>query len=186
MSHSHDSLTRLSKYLSLVLRHHPEKIHLSIDEHGWADAQELIDNTLAAGRFDLSRDVLEEIVRTDSKQRYSWSEDGRRIRANQGHSIPVDLELAPQTPPDVLYHGTGQKSVPSIQRQGLLHMQRLYVHLSRDIDTAVTVGRRHGACAVFRVDAAQMARDGFPFYQSVNRVWLTGHVPARYLHLLDG
>ena len=186
MSRSQDPLTRLSKFISLILRHHPEAIGIVIDEHGWADTQELLDGINATGKHRISLPVLEEIVRTDSKQRYSFSEDRRKIRANQGHSIPVDLELSPKMPPAVLYHGTGLKYVPSIERQALLHMRRLYVHLSRDIDTAVAVGQRHGTCFVYRVDAAQMARDGLLFYESVNHVWLTEHVPARYLHPIDG
>ena len=177
---------RLSRYLSLVLRHHPEAAGITLRREGaWAEVDALLRGAKRAGK-PLDLPLLEKIVREDGKQRYSFSPDHRYIRANQGHSIPVDLELSPKMPPAVLYHGTGLKYVPSIERQGLLHMRRLYVHLSRDIDTAVAVGQRHGTCFVYRVDAAQMARDGLLFYESVNHVWLTEHVPARYLHPIDG
>ena len=181
-----DNLTRLSKVLAKALRHKPEFIGITIERLGaWTDVDRLITAMCEHG-FSIDMPTLEQIVATDGKQRYSFSEDRRKIRANQGHSIPVDLELSPKMPPAVLYHGTGLKYVPSIERQGLLHMRRLYVHLSRDIDTAVAVGQRHGTCFVYRVDAAQMARDGLLFYESVNHVWLTEHVPARYLHPIDG
>lgn len=173
------NLKSVSKYLSLLLRHHPEKAGITLDEHGWADVEELIAGMKKTQRFDL--EMLKEIVRTDEKQRYSFSEDGRLIRANQGHSIPVDVELPVVEPPQYLWHGTAEKSVASIEKSGLLPMSRLYVHLSADRETAVKVGSRHGKVVVYRVLSGQMARQGHVFYRSVNGVWLVKHVPADYL-----
>lgn len=169
----------VSKYLSLLLRHHPEKAGITLDEHGWADVEELIAGIKKTQRFDL--EMLKEIVRTDEKQRYSFSEDGRLIRANQGHSIPVDVELPVVEPPQYLWHGTAEKSVASIEKSGLLPMSRLYVHLSADRETAVKVGSRHGKVVVYRVLSGQMARQGHVFYRSVNGVWLVKHVPTDFL-----
>ncbi|MBQ3389720.1 MAG: RNA 2'-phosphotransferase [Firmicutes bacterium] len=168
-----------SKYISLILRHRPEAIGITLDEHGWANVDELIEGIRRTRPF--SMEMLEEIVRTDSKQRYSFSEDRTLIRANQGHSIPVDVELERKTPPRVLYHGTGEKYTASIDAQGLLPKSRLYVHLSPDEATAVNVGRRHGRPVVYEVLAEEMERDGFAFFLSVNGVWLTKTVPAEYL-----
>ena len=173
------SLNKTSKFISLILRHRPEVIGIELDEHGWADVGELIAGVAKSRAFDM--EMLEEIVRTDSKQRYSFNEDRTLIRANQGHSIPVDVELEQKEPPEVLYHGTGEKFVSSIDRQGLLPKSRLYVHLSPDEATARNVGRRHGKPVVYEVMAGQMARDGKAFFLSVNGVWLTKAVPAEYL-----
>ena len=126
-------------------------------------------------------EMLEEIVKTDNKQRYSFNEDKTLIRANQGHSIPVDVELEEKTPPDILYHGTGLKYTESIDRQGLIPKSRLYVHLSADYDTAVKVGQRHGKPVVYQVKAGKMTADGYKFYLSVNGVWLTKRVLPEYL-----
>ena len=172
-------LTDTSKFLSLILRHKPETIGIKLDEHGWADVSELISGISKTRPFDMK--MLEEIVRTDSKQRYSFNEDKTLIRANQGHSIPVDVELEKKTPPEFLYHGTGEKFVSSIDKEGLLSKSRLYVHLSKDTDTAVKVGSRHGKPVVYRVAAGKMADDGYEFLLSVNGVWLTKAVPAEYL-----
>lgn len=172
-------LTDTSKFLSLILRHKPETIEIKLDEHGWADVSELISGISKTRPFDMK--MLEEIVRTDNKQRYSFNEDKTLIRANQGHSIPVDVELEKKTPPEFLYHGTGEKFVSSIDKEGLLSKSRLYVHLSKDIDTAVKVGSRHGKPVVYRVAAGKMADDGYEFFLSVNGVWLTKAVPAEYL-----
>ena len=172
----------IGKFISLILRHHPEAIGIKLDEHGWARTEELIAGVAKTRPFDMQR--LEEIVRTDSKQRYSFNEDKTLIRANQGHSIPVDVELKQKTPPDVLWHGTGEKYVESINKMGLIPKSRLYVHLSKDYETAKTVGSRHGKPVVYRVNAKQMAEDGYPFYLSVNGVWLTKEVPVQYLSIL--
>ena len=173
------SLRDTSKFLSLLLRHKPQLVGLELDEHGWADVDDLIRRVNR--KRPLDRATLEQIVAADEKQRYSFSADGKLIRANQGHSIPVDVELAESEPPKILYHGTGEKSVASIRAQGLLKMSRLYVHLSADIDTAVKVGRRHGKPKVFRVRSDIMFAAGYKFFRSVNGVWLTEHVPAEFL-----
>ena len=175
-------LTDTSKFLSLILRHKPETIGIKLDEHGWADVSELISGISKTRPFDMK--MLEEIVRTDNKQRYSFNEDKTLIRANQGHSIPVDVELEKKTPPEFLYHGTGEKFVSSIDKEGLLSKSRLYVHLSKDTETAVKVGSRHGKPVVYRVEAGKMADDGYEFFLSVNGVWLTKAVPAEYLSKL--
>ena len=173
------NLTKTSKYLSLILRHRPEAVGITLDEHGWARVDELIAGIKKTQKFNM--DILEEIVRTDNKQRYSFNEDHTLIRANQGHSIPVDVELPVTEPPEVLWHGTGQKYVESIDQKGLLPKGRLYVHLSGDLKTAVNVGSRHGKPVVYQVDSARMAADGYLFYRSVNGVWLTKKVPVEYL-----
>lgn len=175
-------LKETSKFISLILRHKPETIGISLDEHGWADVQEMIQGINATGNHHLSEGLLEEIVRTDEKQRYSFNEDHTLIRANQGHSIPVDVELERKTPPAVLYHGTGEKYTASIDEQGLIPKSRLYVHLSSDVETARKVGNRHGKPVVYIVDCAAMAADGYSFYLSANNVWLTKTVPAKYLN----
>lgn len=174
-----DALTRTSRYISMILRHHPEKAGVSLDEHGWADVDALIAGVSKV--HPLTRELLEEIVCTDDKQRYSFSEDGTRIRANQGHSVHVDVELARKEPPEYLFHGTGQKYTAFIDRQGLLPRGRLYVHLSSDTETAKKVGARHGTPVIYRVASGKMARDGFAFFLLVNQVWLTPMVPAEYL-----
>ena len=173
------SLKDTSKFLSLILRHRPQLIGLQLDEHGWADVDDLIRRVNR--RRPLDRPTLEKIVAADEKQRYSFSADGKLIRANQGHSIPVDVELAELEPPKILYHGTAEKFAASIRAQGLLKMSRLYVHLSADIDTATKVGKRHGVPKIFRVASGKMFAAGHKFFRSVNGVWLTEHVPAKFL-----
>lgn len=172
-------LTRTSKYLSLILRHKPEAAGIRLDEHGWANVEELIEGIRKTRPF--SREMLEEIVRTDEKGRYSFNEDRTLIRANQGHSVPVDVELSEVIPPEYLYHGTGEKSVASIDAQGLLPRTRLYVHLSGDAETARKVGSRHGKPVIYTVLCGEMARAGIRFYRSVNGVWLVKAVPPQYL-----
>ena len=168
-----------SKYISLILRHKPETIGITLDEHGWANVDELI---LGISKtHTLNMDVLEEIVRTDEKQRYSFNEDKTLIRANQGHSVQVDVELDEVKPPETLWHGTGEKYVESIDVQGLISKSRLYVHLSKDVDTAIKVGKRHGKPVLYKVRALDMYNDGYKFYLSKNGVWLTKEVPVEYL-----
>jgi putative RNA 2'-phosphotransferase len=175
-------LTSISKYISLILRHKPETIGISLDEHGWADTKELI---AGIGRDrDFNMEMLEEIVRTDEKQRYSFNEDKTLIRANQGHSIPVDVELEEKAPPEILWHGTGEKYVDSIKQYGLVRKNRLYVHLSKDKETAIKVGSRHGRPVTYQVMAGRMHADGYKFYLSVNGVWLTEMVPPKYLEMM--
>ena len=172
-------LQSTSKYISLILRHKPEVIGITLDDHGWADTQALIEGVNRT--HPLTMELLEEIVRTDEKQRYSFNADKSRIRANQGHSIPIDADLAETEPPEMLYHGTGEKSVASIEREGLRPMSRLYVHLSPDTETARSVGSRHGKPVIFIVLAGEMHRSGYRFYRSANGVWLTKEVPVRFL-----
>ena len=167
--------TKTSRFLSLILRHHPEKIGMTLDEHGWADVRELTE------KMNLTRADLDEIVRLDEKGRYQYDESGTKIRAVQGHSITVDAEPERKTPPNALYHGTAEKSLDSILRQGLLPMGRLYVHLSGDPETARKVGSRHGRPLVFLVLSEAMAEKGVPFYQAANGVWLCECVPPEYL-----
>ena len=173
------SYKETSKYMSLILRHKPEVIGITLDEHGWANVDELIEGI--SRTHECSMDILEEIVRTDEKQRYSFNEDKTLIRANQGHSIPVDVELEETLPPEELWHGTATKYEASIDEQGLIPKSRLYVHLSRDRETAVKVGQRHGKPVLYIVKAGEMSRDGYKFYLSKNGVWLTKEVPGRYL-----
>ena len=173
------SYKETSKYMSLILRHKPEVIGITLDEHGWANVDELIEGI--SRTHECSRDILEEIVRTDEKQRYSFNEDKTLIRANQGHSIPVDVELEETLPPEELWHGTATKYEASIDEQGLIPKSRLYVHLSKDRETAVKVGQRHGKPVLYIVKAGEMSRDGYKFYLSKNGVWLTKEVPGRYL-----
>ena len=169
----------LSRFISLILRHKPEVIGLSLDEHGWANVDELL---AGIGRTrPITMEILEEIVRTDEKQRYTFNEDHARIRANQGHSIQVDVELEEKEPPEYLFHGTGRKYVESIDQTGLIPKSRLYVHLSGDQETAIKVGKRHGEPIVYQVAAGAMARDGHKFWRSANDVWLTKRVPPEYL-----
>lgn len=172
-------LTETSKFLSLILRHKPEVIGISLDEHGWAEVDELIAGINRTRKFD--KEMLEEIVRTDSKQRYSFNEDKTLIRANQGHSIPVDVQLDAVKPPETLWHGTGEKYVSSIDQIGLISKSRLYVHISGDIETAYKVGQRHGKPVIYKVLAGKMSEDGYTFYRSKNGVWLIKEVPVRYL-----
>ena len=174
-------LTELSRYMCLILRHHPEVIGITLDEHGWADVEELIAGIAEKKNKNFNREMLEEIVRTDDKQRYAFSEDRTKIRANQGHSIPVDVELEKKEPPEILYHGTGEKYVESIDATGLISKNRLYVHLSGDVETAENVGKRHGAPVIYRVHSGRMHRDGYEFFLSRNGVWLTKRVPVKYL-----
>lgn len=175
---------KTGKYICKILRHAPETIGIKLDEHGWARIDELIEGV--SRTHPITREELEELVRTDDKQRYSMNEDRTLIRANQGHSIPVDVELEKVKPPEYLYHGTGEKYLSSIEKQGLIPKNRLYVHLSGDIATALKVGSRHGKPAVYRVAAGRMAEAGFVFYRSVNGVWLTKAVPVEFLTRENG
>lgn len=176
--------TNIGRYLSYLLRHHPEAAGLHVDEHGWADVDELICCINQQPHKSIDMELLDEIVKTDNKQRFSFSEDKKLIRANQGHSIPVDVELDEKQPPNLLYHGTASRFLRPIMEEGLKPMSRLYVHLSMDSQTAIAVGKRHGSPVVFTIDTIQMACEGYKFYLSSNGVWLTKEVPARFLTLL--
>lgn len=170
----------IGKYIALILRHKPETIGITLDEHGWANVNELIAG-IQTQYPDFTMNDLEEIVRTDNKQRYAFNQDKTKIRANQGHSVSVDVELKEAVPPDVLYHGTAVKYMPFILRDGLIPKSRLYVHLSNDVETATKVGQRHGSPIVLMINAKKMHEDGYPFYLSENGVWLTKTVPVQYI-----
>lgn len=173
---------KISKYLSKYLRHSPERLGLTLAPGGWVGVDELLD-ACAVDQFPVTRSELEEVVATSDKQRFSFDETKTRIRANQGHTVEVDLQLEPQTPPDVLYHGTGERSVPSILQWGLLKRSRHHVHLSRDVETARKVGTRRGRPVVLSIDAVTMHQAGFTFYCSDNGVWLVDEVPPQYLEV---
>lgn len=177
-------LTAASKFLSLVLRHKPSTIGLELDPAGWAGVDELLVKATAAGHT-LSRTLLEELVASSDKKRFAFSEDGLRIRANQGHSVDVELGLQPVVPPAKLYHGTASRFLDAILAEGLSKRQRHHVHLSESRETAVAVGRRYGQPVLLVIDAHRMAADGFTFFRSENNVWLTDHVPSVYLSVVE-
>ena len=177
--------TKTSKFLSLVLRHKPEVIGLILDENGWAKVEDLIQKA-NSNHTELSIETLEHVVESNNKRRFSFNEDKTKIRANQGHSIKVDLALSPQIPPETLYHGTGEKYVSSIEETGLIKKSRNHVHLSFDKATAFQVGQRHGKPVIFEIDSATMSKEGFDFFISENGVWLTESVPTRFLKKING
>ena len=169
-----------SKFLSLVLRHRPERANLTLDEGGWVCVDALLAGCRAAGQA-MTGEELEEVVATNQKQRFVISADGTRIRANQGHSVDVDLGLKPQTPPATLFHGTVEGALPAIRSAGLERMRRHHVHLSADTTTAEVVGARRGKAVVLSIDATAMQRAGHLFYCTANGVWLTDSVPPEFI-----
>lgn len=176
-----DHNTQISKFLSYVLRHHPESIGIQLDSEGWTDVEILLQQAQKHQR-PLTRDVLQEVVATNSKKRFALSEDGTRIRALQGHSTAqVAIQYAPVQPPEVLYHGTATRFVDSIRAKGLLSGSRHHVHLSPDVATATQVGQRHGKPVVLTIQAEAMTQAGHLFYLSDNGVWLTAHVPTEFI-----
>ena len=176
--------TQISRRLSLVLRHDPASVGITLDESGWTDVDELL-VALNSHGTNLTLTDLEEIVHTSDKQRFALDEPRERIRANQGHSVPVELGLTAKVPPDDLFHGTVERFLPSILELGLLPGQRHHVHLSADVDTATGVGARRGRPIVLRVAAGRMAQAGSVFFQSANGVWLTDHVAPQHLSRMD-
>ncbi len=175
---------RISKFLSFVLRHKPEIIDLVLDKNGWANTADLLEKMNKNG-LQVNAEILAHVVATNSKKRFSFNEDKTCIRASQGHSIAVELDLEEAEPPEILYHGTGEKAVESILATGLEKRERQHVHLSSDIATARMVGQRHGKVKVLLIAAGEMRKDGFSFFISANNVWLIDHVPVRYLRLSD-
>ncbi|MGA7732215.1 MAG: RNA 2'-phosphotransferase [Chloroflexia bacterium] len=173
-------LVRTSKFLSLVLRHRPQLAGLTLDSAGWVSVEALLAGCASKG-LPITRGELEEVVARNNKQRFAFDESGMLIRANQGHSVEVDLELEPAEPPDVLYHGTAERVGEAIRREGLKKMSRHHVHLSADVETARIVGARHGKPLVLRVNAGAMRAAGFTFHRSENGVWLVERVPPEYL-----
>jgi len=175
-------MKQVSKFMSFVLRHDPASAGLVLDEAGWTSAESLLEALQARG-YGTTRKAMEELVRADSKGRYSFSADGERIRANQGHSVAVDLGLAPAEPPDRLYHGTVERFLQAILSEGLRPMERHHVHLSPDRQTASAVGARRGVPVILEVDARAMREAGHVFFRSDNGVWLTDVVPPGFLHV---
>jgi putative RNA 2'-phosphotransferase len=173
-------LVKVSKYLSRHLRHEPERLDLSLGAGGWVGVDELL-AACAAHAFDVTREELQQVVDLNDKGRFSFDPTGTRIRANQGHSVAIDLGLEPTEPPAVLYHGTTRSRLDAILVEGLRKMGRHHVHLSADATTATRVGARHGKPVVLEVAAARMAADGHVFLRSDNGVWLTDAVPPGYL-----
>jgi len=171
---------KISKFLSLVLRHQPEKIGLRLNDAGWIRVDDLLQAS-SAHNFPITLDELKSAVRNNDKQRFAFSPDESLIRANQGHSIIVELGYEPLAPPDILFHGTAERFIASIKEKGLIKGDRQQVHLSADEATASKVGQRHGKPVVLRVMAGAMDQEGYKFYQSENGVWLTDHVPINYL-----
>ncbi|WP_019988798.1 RNA 2'-phosphotransferase [Rudanella lutea] len=172
--------TRVSKFLSLVLRHKPEEIGITLDENGWTDVPTLLVKLAAKGHR-ITHEQLRFIVETNNKKRFAFNENETRIRANQGHSVEVDLGYVQKQPPNFLFHGTATRFLDAILAEGLKKMDRHHVHLSVDEQTAYKVGSRHGKPVILTVKAGEMVADGHVFYQSENGVWLTDHVPTAYL-----
>jgi putative RNA 2'-phosphotransferase len=176
MSHEEKAL---SKLLSLVLRHRPETIGVELDDAGWVAVDTLLARLHASTRS-VSRELLDNTVHNNDKQRFAYNKERTHIRASQGHSLSVDLALAANTPPDQLFHGTATRFLASIQREGIKAGKRHHVHLSATLEVALTVGARHGKAVVLDVDARAMCRQGHVFFQSENGVWLTDHVPVQF------
>ena len=175
--------TSLSKFMSLVLRHCPERIGLKLDDNGWADVDSLILGVNKSGRK-VNLNALKEIVLTNDKQRFKFSEDYSKIRASQGHSVTVDLDLKEVEPPKILYHGTVARFLDEIKNEGLVAKNRLHVHLSADKETAEKVGKRRGKPVILEINALEMSKNGIKFYLSDNGVWLTAMVPYKYIKIL--
>jgi len=171
-------LKKISKYLSFILRHQPDSIGLELSDEGWVNIGELITRTK---KFKLTRESIQTIVDTNDKKRFLISDDGQLIKANQGHSVKVSLELEPVTPPDFLLHGTTERFIESIFKHGLTRQKRHHVHLSETEKTALSVGSRYGKPILLKVDSKQMHKDGFEFFKTENEVWLVYKVPIKYL-----
>ncbi len=172
--------TKISKFLSLVLRHKPETIHIHLDENGWVDVDELIEKLNNNGA-EISFEILEHVVKTNVKKRFAFNEDKSKIRASQGHSMKVDLNYKPISPPEKLYHGTSIRFLDSILKNGIEKRDRQHVHLSSDRQTALKVGQRHGKPTILEIQASKMHEKGCKFYLSENNVWLTEHIPTEYI-----
>ena len=181
---SEKEIIRLSKFLSLVLRHRPQQIGITLDEQGWTDVDTLIRQTNKKG-MRLNMEDLLQVVETNNKQRFAFNNTRTKIRANQGHSVAVELGYMPQAPPPLLYHGTSKTSLPSILASGLERRKRHHVHLSTDVDTALRVGKRHGEAVVLLIKAAAMHQEGYQFFLSENKVWLTAHVPVQFIEVQE-
>ncbi|MFZ1946742.1 MAG: RNA 2'-phosphotransferase, partial [bacterium] len=179
------NLVRLSKFVSLVLRHQPEIAGLTLGQGGWVEIEDLVAGAKKAG-VELSPEALRDIVEREERKRFTISDDGRRIKANYGHSLPVDLGLEPTQPPETLFHGTAWHLVEGIAAEGIARKGRHYVHLSADGTTALEVGRRHGQPVVLKIRARAMHEDGFEFRLSESGIWLTRSVPPHYIEFPSG
>jgi len=175
----------LSKFLSLVLRHEPERLGLTLDSAGWVSVDELL-AAISRQKTPVSRERLEHIVATSEKKRFAFDETRTKIRASQGHSVEVELGYEPQIPPEILYHGTVEKFLPSIRAQGLIKGERHHVHLSADETTATKVGERRGKPVILTIKSGEMHRTGFVFFRSANGVWLVDTVPVGFLAIPEG
>ncbi|WP_055667921.1 RNA 2'-phosphotransferase [Desnuesiella massiliensis] len=175
---------RISKFMSLVLRHKPEEIGLKFDKYGYICTSDLINGMNEKG-YKVTIADIQRIVIEDDKQRYSFNTDETKIKANQGHSVEVNLKLEAVKPPNELYHGTSTRFSDSIYKHGIIKQSRQYVHLSADIDTALKVGKRHGEPVIFVIDSQQMHKDGYKFYLSENKVWLIDYVPTKYFRVME-
>ncbi|SEW43543.1 putative RNA 2'-phosphotransferase [Chryseobacterium wanjuense] len=171
---------KISKFLSLILRHQPEIINLTLDKNGWANVDELKEKC-SKNNMDFTLEELDEVVENNDKKRFIFNEDKTKIRANQGHSIDIDLALKPQQPPEFLYHGTAQNNVDSILEKGIEKRSRQHVHLSLDKETATKVGMRHGKPVILTIRTGKMYEDGVLFYLSENKVWLTDFIESKYI-----
>ena len=176
--------TKISKFLSLILRHAPETVGLTLEANGWVKVDDLIRACAKNGR-DFTLSELQEVVETNDKKRFAFDESGRKIRASQGHSVEVEIDFEQKTPPAVLYHGTAEKNVGLILQDGLRKMNRHHVHLSADRQTALKVGIRHGKPVIFEIDAPAMLENNHQFFVSANGVWLTKSVPPQFLRLIE-
>lgn len=170
----------ISKFLSLILRHKPEQIGITLDENGWTSVAILLEK-INVDKYSLSMEELEEIVATNNKKRFAFNEDKTLIRANQGHSVHIDLALQPKEPPSYLYHGTVEKFMESIREKGLIKGSRQHVHLSADKETAINVGSRRGKPIILIIKSGEMHAQNHTFYQSENGVWLTDSVPTEFI-----
>lgn len=179
-----NQLKNISKFLSLVLRHKPEEIGLELDQNGWVNVDELLMKINNKG-ISMDFEILEEVVTNNDKQRFTFDDTYTRIRANQGHSVNVDLELNATEPPELLYHGTVDGFLEGIRQHGLLKMSRQHVHLSKDEGTAVIVAKRRGKPVILTIQSGKMHREGHTFYHSQNGVWLCDTVPVEYITQLS-
>lgn len=175
--------TRISKFLSLILRHKPEAVGATLDANGWVEVETLLAACARNGNA-FSRSELEEVVATNDKKRFAFNENKTKIRASQGHSIAVEIEFEEKKPPEFLYHGTAERNVKTIQENGLMKMRRHHVHLSDEVETAVKVGKRYGKPIVFKIKAGEMSVQDYKFFVSANGVWLTNEVPPMFLEIL--
>ena len=176
--------TEISKYLSYILRHHPEAIGLTLDAEGWGDIGQLISGAARDGKT-LTVEKIDAVVASNDKKRFALSPDGQSIRAVQGHStMTVDRSFPEMTPPEILYHGTATRFIESINQQGLIPKQRQYVHLSDNIATATNVGQRYGKVVILQIDAQRMHEAGFKLFLAENGVWLVERVPVEFFSVL--